>query len=166
MIQGNSFANIIFNITYNSLGIFAAIMESSFIPKFPNSIEDRFNQKPSQARDSSLHARPLEKENKETIEKERHTEKRRQNRRNVRPNSFSANTIKKTMVNCFLSRARRAAIRVNTRPILHGVANLNRAQNNQPKQIIFKILTKKPSRTRDQCQSKSKPIVRKETQQR
>ena len=103
------------------------IMKSGFISEFPNSIKSFFNQKSGEACTLSVCAGPLEKEDGNAAREKCHTKKSRQKRREVCPNGLHAGAIKETVVDCFLSRARRTAIGVNVTPIFQCNANLNRA---------------------------------------
>lgn len=59
MIQSDSLTDVNFDVSDNSSGIFRSVLKRGFVSKLPDAIKDRFNDKSSQARTTSIYTRPL-----------------------------------------------------------------------------------------------------------
>ena len=125
MIQSDSLTDVNFDVSDNSSGIFRSVLKRGFVSKLPDAIKDRFNDKSSQARTTSIYTRPLKEKNKKTIRKKGDTNKGGQNGGEMGPNGLNTRAIKEAMVNCLLSRTKGTAVRINIAPILQRTPNLN-----------------------------------------
>lgn len=116
MVTENSLLDITEDITDYTLMIFLSIAKSSIVTKLPNAIQDRFDKETGQSRSFWAGWSPLKEENRSTRGEEI-TKERGDRRRKIRLHFFSTGTIKKTLFNCFFSRAVGTFIRINIAPM-------------------------------------------------
>lgn len=118
-------------------------MKGCLIPKYPNSIKNRLDNKESNSILLSMVRGPPEEEDHRDERLKRVLNQKGKDRYKIRPHPFNFYAVQKAMINCLFPIAKSSTIRVDVTPILKRIMDFDTPKRNQPKKIVLKILSER-----------------------